>query len=92
MKNNAVTRQNYYEEYLKNKGVDLDEHLDITPLEVQATIPYQEIINWSNENLDKAIQVGYTPRPYSTDNIRQAVQCFNIWVLINITQLLEIGD
>ena len=74
MKNNAFTRQNYYHEYLKNKGVDLDEHLDITPLEVQTTIPYQEIINWSNENLDKAIESGYYPRPYSTDdNIRQAV-------------------
>ena len=74
MKNNAFTRQNYYHEYLKKKGVNLNEHLDITSIEPHTTIPYQEIINWTNENLDKAIKVGYVPRPYSTDdNIRQAV-------------------
>ena len=74
MKTNAYTRQNYYQEYLDKKGISLDNHFDISPLEMQLDIPHKEIIDWSNDNIDKAINKYYSPRPYSTDdNMRQAV-------------------
>jgi len=71
---NAYTREDYYQQYLDEKNVSLDTHFEISPLELKLDIPYKDIIDWSTDNIDKALHKYYNPRPFTTpDNMKQAV-------------------
>ena len=54
----------YYKDYLDELGVSLDNHFDISPLEKKVELDYQRIINWSDENISRAMVKGYRPRPF----------------------------
>lgn len=70
---NIYEKRDYFQQYLDDKGVSLDNHLEL-PVEHNFDIPYQNIIAWSEENIHKAIIKPYGPRPFvPDDSLRQAV-------------------
>ena len=74
---NIYEKQNYYQTYLDEKRVSLDNHYEISPLErrIEFSVPWQSIIKWADENRDKAIFKSIEPiRPFvSDDSMRQSV-------------------
>lgn len=70
---NIYQKKDHFQKYLDQKGISLDNHLELPP-EKQLDIPYEDIIAWSDDNLDKAIVKAYEPRPFvPDDSLRQAV-------------------
>ena len=74
---NIYEKQNYYQTYLDDKRVSLDNHYEISPLErkIEFSVPWQSIIKWADENRDKAIFKSIEPiRPFVSDeSMRQSV-------------------
>jgi hypothetical protein len=71
---NIFQYKGYFQDYLDQKGVSLQNHYEISPLEMHISIDYKAIIAWSESNLDKAIIKEYKPRPFvPTESMQQAV-------------------
>jgi len=74
---NIYEKQNYYQTYLDDRKVSLDNHYDISPLEkkIEFVVPWQRIVEWANDNRDRAIFKTIEPiRPFvSDDSMRQSV-------------------
>ena len=71
---NIYTHNTYYQDHLDKNGINLKEHYDIEPLEMQLDIDYQKFLDFANKNRDRAIVKEYKPRPFLTDeSMRQAV-------------------
>ena len=69
---NIYTYNRYFQDYLDQKGVNLNDHLELQQFNV--TIDYEAIMDWSEKNIDHAIVKDYHPRPFvPEDSLRQAV-------------------
>ena len=70
---NIYERRDHFQKYLDQRGVSLDDHLELEP-SMQLDIPFAAIIGWAEANLDKAVVKAYEPRPFvPDDSLRQAV-------------------
>lgn len=68
------TKQDYYSSYLKDKGVDLNDHLEISHLEGSLDIEPEPFDDFIKKYHDEALTKWYMPRPfYNFDSMREAV-------------------
>jgi len=79
------TKTDYYQNYLDERKVSLDNHYEIGPLEIQLRLNWrwEAIVKWADQNRDKATHKSIEPvRPFVSDEgIRQSVM--NIWAGYN---------
>lgn len=74
MSMSIYTKQDYYTNYLGEKGVDLNEHLEISHLEGKIDIDPEPFNDFIDEFRDEALTKWYAPRPfYNFDSMREAV-------------------
>lgn len=68
-------KKDYFQDYLDAKNISLDNHYEISPLEkkVDFVLPWQKIVDWANDNRDRAIHKSIEPvRPFiPDDSLRQ---------------------
>ena len=73
------TKQDYYSEYLAEKGIDLNEHLEISHLEGKIDIDPEPFNQFIKQRHSEALTKWYAPRPfYNFDSMREAVFLNNI--------------
>jgi len=71
---NLYEKNDWFQEYLDDKQVSLDDHLDISELEMHVDIDYKKIISWAQDNVSRATIKDYKPRPFvPADSLRQSV-------------------
>lgn len=71
---NIYAKQDYYTNYLKEKGVDLTQQLDINGLEGKINIDPSEFNDFIERHKNNALTKWYAPRPfYNYDSMREAV-------------------
>jgi hypothetical protein len=71
---NIYEKNDWFQEYLDQKGVSLQNHYEIAPLEMKLDIDHTKFIDWANKNLHKATVKDYKPRPFvPVDSLRQSV-------------------
>jgi len=78
-------KRDYYQTFLDEQNVSLDNHFEIRPLEKQLNLEYdwQSIVNWAEHNRDSAIHKSIGPiRPFVSDeSMRQSVM--SMWAGYN---------
>ena len=78
-------KRNYYQTFLDEKKISLDNHFEIRPLEVQLVLNWrwERIVKWADENRDSAIHKSITPiRPFVSDeSMRESVM--SMWAGYN---------
>jgi len=74
MSMSIYTKQDYYTNYLNEKGVDLNDHLDISHLEGSIAIDPHPFNDFIEKFKGEALTKWYAPRPfYNYDSMREAV-------------------
>ena len=67
-------RKDYYVNYLKDKGVDLQKHLDLTTLRQHLDLDPEPFYKFADEHRDRSLQKYSKPRPFfNYDSMRQIV-------------------
>jgi len=70
---NIYQKKDYFQQYLDKHGISLKDHLKLPPV-MQLDIPYQDIISWAENAMDRAVVKAYEARPFvPDDSLRQAV-------------------
>ena len=71
---NIYQKQTYYQEYLDEKGISLNDHFDISDIQMQIDLDSDAFIAFANANRENALTKWYGPRPfYNFDSMREAV-------------------
>jgi len=69
---NIYTYNRYFQDYLDQKGVSLNDHLELQSFQVP--IDQDALMDWSERNIDNATVKDYKPRPFvPEDSLRQSV-------------------
>ena len=67
-------RKDYYVNYLKEKGVDLQKHLDLTTLRQHLDLDPEPFYKFADEHRGESLQKYFKPRPFfNYDSMRQTV-------------------
>ena len=67
-------RKDYYVNYLKEKGVDLQKHLDLTTLKQRLDLDPEPFYKFAEEHRSESLQKYFKPRPFfNYDSMRQTV-------------------
>ena len=57
-------RKDYYVNYLKEKGVDLQKHLDLTTLKQHLDLDPKPFYKFADEHRGESLQKYFKPRPF----------------------------
>ena len=69
-------RKDYYEKYLTEKKVDLNNKLDLAELETQIYLDSKPFIDFMEEHRSESLQKSFKPRPFfDDDSLRQYTFC-----------------
>ena len=78
-------KRDYYQTFLDEHNVSLDNHFEISPLETQLNLDWswEQIVEWADQNRDTAIHKSIGPiRPFVSDeSMRQSVM--SMWAGFN---------
>ena len=70
-------KRDYYQTFLDEQKISLDNHFEISPLETQLNLKWrwEAIVKWADQNRDNAIHKSITPiRPFVSDeSMRESV-------------------
>ena len=76
MMTDIYDRKDYYEKYLTEKKVDLNNKLDLAELETQIYLDSKPFIDFMEEHRSESLQKSFKPRPFfDDDSLRQYTFC-----------------